>query len=70
MEIGKWHPGKIFLMWFVVLGSWFVVRDRTYPGAFRGNLTTVEYDTPLVWYVAVVVAGVVTWRWFTAREDA
>ena len=57
MALRSWHPGKIVLMWALVLGSWFAVCPRLF----------YEY-TPLYWYFMVAVAAVVTWRWFTARE--
>ena len=58
-HMGSWHPGKIAVVWVVALLSYFFFYDL---------LDFTRSEARAGGFVAVVVAGIVTWRWLSARE--
>jgi hypothetical protein len=57
--IGNWHPGKIAVVWVIALASYFFFDDV---------LGLYAYQARGGWFVAIVVAGAVTWAWLSKRE--
>ena len=59
MSVGQWHPGKIAVVWAIAIASYFFFYDI---------LDLNRSEARGGWFVAMVVAGALTWVWLSKRE--
>lgn len=61
MASKDWHPGKLVMMWVVSLYLVLAASEEVGNGIVGGLFALVSL-------FGLVVAFVITWKWFTARE--
>jgi hypothetical protein len=59
MSIGSWHPGKLAVVWAIALASYFFFLDV---------LDMSRSEARAGWFITLVGAAAVTWRWLSKRE--
>ncbi len=72
MALRHWRPGKLVIVWLVVV-AWdalilTVVFSVSPPSDPPGWLTLLDFVFVFSGPVVSVVAFVLTWKWFTARR--